>query len=116
MGAFCMLELTAKLYSGNELLTLSSLMACTRQKFSVFMLSHFFPSLFYNTTQQITSIHGFLNIKKIILHDLFVMSTFFLQTISKTHLTSNYGCKPLQNAHPAYGGTALFHHRFTPCT
>lgn len=59
MGAFFMLKNTVKLSADNELLTLSSLMACTCQKFSVFMLSHFFSSLFHNATQQITSNHGF---------------------------------------------------------
>ncbi len=77
MGAFFMLKLKAKLYSYNELLALSSLMACTCQEFSVFMLSHFLPSLFYNATQQITSIHGFLNIKKVILHVLLFLSISF---------------------------------------
>ena len=100
MGAFFMLKLTAELSSDNELLALSSLMACACQKFSVFMLSHFFSSLFYNAAQQITSNHGFLYIKRVILHDLFLLSIFFftshLQISSNDQLPC---CESLQNAH-----------------
>ena len=86
MGAFSMLKLRQSLSWDKELLALSSLMPCTCQQFSVFMLSHLFSSLFYYATQQITSIHGFFNIKKVILHVLFGLSIFFFTSLSKIHV------------------------------
>jgi len=41
--------------STGQLLALSSLMPCTGQKLSVFMLSHFFSSFFNDAAQSITS-------------------------------------------------------------
>ena len=55
------------------------------------MLSHFFPSFFNNATQQITSNHGFLNIKTVILHDLFFLSIFIFAAYSNfTHVRCFY--------------------------
>ena len=54
-------------------------MTGTGQKLSVLMLSHFFSSFFYNTTQQITSNHYFdlkLNLNLYIIYNY--MSTFIL--------------------------------------
>ena len=57
------------------------------------MLSHFFPSLFNNATQQITSNHGFLNIKTVILHDLFFLSIFFFGNTVILHTLDAFVCK-----------------------
>ena len=57
-------------------------MACTGQKLSVLMFSHFFSSFFNNTTQQITSNHYFdlkLNLNSYIIYKQ--MSTFILLDI-----------------------------------
>jgi hypothetical protein len=43
-----------------RLFTLPSLMASTGQQFSVFVFTHFFPALFYDAAQLITSLHGIL--------------------------------------------------------
>ena len=48
--------------AGILLFTLPSLMTRTSQKLSVFMLSHFFSSLFNHTTQLITSSPYYLNV------------------------------------------------------
>ena len=50
-----------------SLFAFPSLMACLGQKLSMFMLSHFFPALFYNTTQ------GFTSFNKIKLNDKMIL-------------------------------------------
>jgi hypothetical protein len=52
-GAFSTSEKPGKL----PLFALSSLMPCAGQQLTVFVLSHFFSTLFDNTSQKITSFH-----------------------------------------------------------